>query len=129
MSDSTSSIAFGAVVHFTLWFKPIGSVIAECVCKKPSGRRGFIDMHATSGDDTTAVVEIKCTDWDRMTSQAVVRNTRRQIKQIWDYILSELADKNQPSPGIVFPTLPRDPDHTVSIEPRMGLPSSGYDQP
>ena len=30
----------------------------------------------------TAVVEVKCSDWDRMADRAVKRNVRRQIKQI-----------------------------------------------
>ena len=50
----------------------------------------------------TAVVAVKCSDWDRMTERAVRRNVRRQIKQIWDYVESELASDKEPCPGVIF---------------------------
>ena len=61
-----------------------GQITSEKGCKKPSGRRGFMDIYvgaANSDPKLTAVVEVKCSDWDRMTPQAVKRNVRRQIKQ------------------------------------------------
>ena len=61
-------------------------------------------------------VEIKASDWDRMTTEAVRRNVRRQVKQIWDYIESQLAEGKEISPGIVFPKRPKDPARQGFIE-------------
>ena len=42
-----------------------------------------IYVHPDSSDPRlTAVVEVKCSDWNRMTERAVRRNVRRQIRQI-----------------------------------------------
>lgn len=49
-----------------------------------------------------AVVEIKASDWDRMTVNAVRKNAARQASQIWDYIESELDLGNSVSPGVIF---------------------------
>ena len=72
-------------------------------------------MRATSGDDV-AVVEIKASDWDRMTPCAVRRNARRQIRQIWSYVEAELEDAAGVSPGIIFSTTPADPTRKAMIE-------------
>ena len=96
-----------------------GQVTSEKGCKKPSGRRGFMDIYvgpATSDPKLTAVVEVKRSDWDRMTWQAVKRNVRRQIKQIWDYIESELASEKEPCRGIIFSKKPQDSDRAAYIE-------------
>jgi hypothetical protein len=53
------------------------------------GRMGRIDVHIDAGD-IVAVLEIKDSDWDRMTIKALRRNVRRQIRQVWKYIESQL---------------------------------------
>ena len=96
-----------------------GQIAFKKACKKPTGRQGFMDIHVhpdTSDPKQTAVVEVKCSDWDRMTAQAVRRNVRRQIKQIWDYIESELALEKEPCPGVIFPKKPMDSERAVYIE-------------
>ena len=64
---------------------------------------GRLDVFVSEeGSGVRAIVDIKHSDWDRMTPRAVRRNVKRQARQIWKYI--EL----QPTldgicPGIVFP--------------------------
>ena len=93
----------------------------------------FHDLNLTSNqivdddnpDGTIAIVEIKASDWDRMTDLAVRRNVRRQIKQIWDYIESQIIVKGEyvPTgeqktvcPGIIFPKRPKDKNRLELIE-------------
>lgn len=92
-----------------------GDVSAEKAVTKPTGRRGRIDAFA-DGDDSKALVEIKATDWDRMTDGAVKRNVRRQIGQIWSYIEGQPDDAEGVCPGIVFPRRPRDRERMLLIE-------------
>ena len=80
---------------------------------KPNGRRGRIDILIDEGEDWVAVVEIKASDWDTMKEGNLRRNVRRQIRQMWDYIDSQLKpnddgsiDGRQVSPGIIFPKAP-----------------------
>ena len=92
-----------------------GDVTSEKGVTKPSGQKGRIDVHANSGD-LVGVVEIKASDWDRMTPRAVRRNVRRQIRQIWDYIQSQLAERKDVSPGVIFPHRPKDAKRMKLIE-------------
>ena len=92
-----------------------GQVSREKRITKTSGRRGRIDIHAKADDDSVAVVEIKASDWDKMTLQALRRNVRRQIKQIWGYIEAELQNADV-SPGVIFPQRPKDRERTKLIE-------------
>ena len=88
--------------------------------KKPSGRKGrmdiFMDARTENDEKLVAVVEIKASDWDRMTLEAVKRNVRRQANQIWDYIESQIEEGKHISPGIVFPKRPKDPERLKLIE-------------
>jgi hypothetical protein len=90
----------------------------ERYVKRLTGRRGRVDILVQeAGDDMVAVVEIKATDWDRMTDRNVVRNVRRQIRQVWSYVEGQLEIyKQQVCPGIIFPRLPKDPERTRLIE-------------
>ena len=92
-----------------------GDVRSERRITKPSGRRGRIDVHVGDGG-MVVVVELKATDWDRMTDAAVRRNVRRQVRQIWQYIESQLAEGRDVSPGVIFPHLPADPQRVCLIE-------------
>lgn len=86
-----------------------GKVKTEKLCIKPSGRKGRMDIHVdVEGEEKLiSCVEIKASDWDKMTEKVIRRNVKRQIKQVWDYIESELARGKEISPGIVFPKRPR----------------------
>jgi len=83
---------------------------------KPSGRKGRIDIFVNADDNLMAIVEIKSTDWDKMTLEAVRRNVRRQANQIWDYIESQLEQGKDVSPGIIFPERPKNPERLRLIE-------------
>jgi len=103
-----------------------GEVRSEKGILKPSGRRGRVDVFVTDDDPDSpaAVVEIKASDWDRMTEEALRRNVRRQIKQVWDYIESQVRDGKHVRggegkdvcPGIVFPRRPKEKERLEMIE-------------
>jgi len=78
---------------------------------------GRIDILVEELGDFVSVVEIKASDWDKMTKVNVVRNARRQIRQIWSYVEAELElyDKAV-CPGVIFPKQPRDPERLRLIE-------------
>ncbi len=93
-----------------------GDVQTEMTVKKEGARSGRLDVFVSEeGSEVRAIVEIKHSDWDKMTPPAVLRNVKRQARQIWRYI--EL----QPTldgicPGIVFPKRPSDPERLQLIE-------------
>lgn len=94
-----------------------GRILIEKAITKPTGRKGRIDIFVDDdGDKLVAVAEVKASDWDKMTDSAVRRNVRRQIKQIWDYIESQLKMKKDVSPGIIFPKRPKDQERMRLIE-------------
>ncbi len=94
-----------------------GKILIEKAITKPTGRKGRIDIFVDDdGDKLVAVAEVKASDWDKMTDSAVRRNVRRQIKQIWDYIESQLKMKKDVSPGIIFPKRPKDQERMRLIE-------------
>jgi len=97
-----------------------GEVEYEEPIVKPSGRKGRIDIFVDAKDEDDknliTVVEIKASDWDSMTLEAVRRNVRRQANQIWDYIESQIKEGKHISPGIVFPKKPKDLERLKLIE-------------
>jgi hypothetical protein len=101
----------GKALHLRLqadWERSAGGRITrELSVTKPSGRRGRIDIHAEAEEPLVAVVEIKATDWNRMTTRAVRCNVARHARQVWDYIESQLAATKQVSPGLIYPSIPR----------------------
>ncbi len=100
-----------------------GTITVEKPVRKPTGSRGRIDIHADSGDALVGVGvgEVEATDWDRMSESAVQRNVRRQAKQIWAYIESQLVEGHHVSPGVIFPARPKSKD-------RLKLVGSLFDQ-
>lgn len=95
-----------------------GEVTPEKSITKPSGRKGRVDIFVRSDSDETlvAIAEIKASDWDSMGSVAVRRNVKRQVRQIWNYIKSQLELGKEISPGIIFPRRPKDPNRMKLIE-------------
>jgi len=92
------------------WGKEVqGKVKPEKPCIKPSGKKGRMDIHVEVKEENKLVscVEVKNTDWNRMTEQSIIRNVKRQINQVWNYIDSELTRGKEISPGIIFPKKPR----------------------
>jgi hypothetical protein len=95
----------------------------EFAIVKANGRRGRIDILIDEGEDWVAVVEIKASHWDAMKEKHVRRNARRQIRQIWSYIESQLLanedgtiDGKEVCPGIIFPKAPRKPGRRGAVE-------------
>lgn len=90
----------------------------ERYIKQVNGRRGRVDILVEElGDDLVSVVEIKASDWDKMTASSVVRNVKRQIRQVWRYVESQLeVYKQEVCPGVIFPKMPQDPQRLELIE-------------
>jgi len=91
-------------------------VRSEKTVTKPSGRKGRMDIFVKSDETLVAIAEIKDSDWNAMTSTAVRRNVKRQARQIWDYIESQLEMGKEVSPGVIFTKRPKDPDRINLIE-------------
>jgi hypothetical protein len=100
--------AFHAKIQNDWRLNAQGRITVEKSVLKPSGRKGRIDVHVDSENAHVGVGvgEIKATAWDEMTEPAVRRNVRRQARQIWTYIESQLAKGHSVSPGVIFPTRP-----------------------
>jgi Holliday junction resolvase-like predicted endonuclease len=115
MPDQTTEptqLSCGKAFHKKIqtdWLKTAeGRIVIEKAITKPTGRKGRIDIFVDDdGDKLVAIAEVKNSDWDKMTDSAVKRNIRRQSKQIWDYINSQLSPKKDVSPGIIFPKRPK----------------------
>jgi len=93
-----------------------GDVEVEKTVKKKGAKTGRLDVFVSEdGNEVRAIVEIKNSDWDAMTPQAVRRNVKRQARQIWKYIeLQTMLDGI--CPGIVFPKRPDDVKRLELIE-------------
>lgn len=106
-----------------------GQVFSERWVIKKTGRKGRVDVFVNDDDPDgcIAIVEIKASDWDCMTDQAVKRNVRRQIRQVLGYIESQIDGENyvstgehkNVSPGIVFPKRPTNTERTEQIEKKF----------
>ncbi len=94
-----------------------GQVLIEKAVNKQTGRKGRIDIFVSDTvDKMVALAEVKDSDWNKMTDSAVRRNVKRQIKQIWDYIDSQLVRQKDVSPGVIFPERPKDKTRMRLIE-------------
>jgi hypothetical protein len=110
-----------------------GTITVERTVRKPSGRRGRIDVHADSPglDSVVGVAEVKATDWDQMMEQAVRRNAQRYIRQIWAYIDSQIAEGRAVSPGVIFPARPKSRERLRMVEALFeaeGIPVVWWDE-
>jgi hypothetical protein len=93
-----------------------GDVTSEKPMVKRSGRGGRMDIFVKSDEGLVAIAEIKRSDWNKMKLDAVRRNVRRQVGQVWDYIESQLKAGNDVSPGVIFSKRPKDPHRMRLIE-------------
>lgn len=121
MTNEPTQLRRGKAFHKKMqaeWMETAeGKILIEKVITKPTGRKGRVDIFVNdNGDKLVAVAEVKASDWDKMTDSAVRRNVRRQIKQIWSYIESQLKMKKDVSPGIIFPKCPKDQERMRLIE-------------
>jgi hypothetical protein len=119
-SNEPKPLRQGKEVHKRIqkeWHKSAeGSVVSEKTITKPSGRKGRMDIFVASDETLVAVAEIKCSKWDAMTLATVPKNVRRQARQIWDYIESQLKLGQDVSPGVIFQKLPKDPNRMKLVE-------------
>ena len=119
-SNEPKHLRHGKEVHKRIqkeWHKSAeGSIVSEKTITKPSGRKGRMDIFVASDETLVAVAEIKCSKWDAMTLATVRKNVRRQARQIWDYIESQLELGKDVSPGVNFPKLPKDPHRMKLVE-------------
>ena len=121
MATEPTQLGRGKAFHKKMqadWLKTAQGIVSkEKTITKPSGRKGRIDIFVDDdGDNLVAVAEVKNSNWDKMTDSAVRRNVKRQIKQIWDYIESQLTIEKDVSPGIIFPKRPKDQERMRLIE-------------
>ena len=121
MTTEPTQLGRGKAFHKKMqadWLKTAQGIVSkEKAITKPSGRKGRIDIFVDDdGDNLVAVAEVKNSNWDKMTNSAVRRNVKRQIKQICDYIESQLTIKKDVSPGIIFPKRPEDREKMKLIE-------------
>lgn len=94
-----------------------GLAISEKYIKRIDGRKGRVDILVEELGDYVSVIEIKATDWDRIKPENVKRNIRRQIRQIWRYIDSQLEVYSmEVCPGIIFPKLPENSELLELVE-------------
>jgi len=94
-----------------------GLAISEKYIKRVDGRNGRIDILVEEFSDYVSVIEIKATDWDRIKPENIKRNIRRQIRQIWRYIDSQLEVYSMDvCPGIIFPKLPQNTELLRLVE-------------
>lgn len=95
-----------------------GNPHPEHTVDQVDGRKGRVDIYIDEiGDNFVTVVEVKATDWDRIKIANVRRNVRRQVRQVWRYIESQLELRSiSVCAGIIFPRLPRDPARTELVE-------------
>ena len=84
-----------------------GEVEAEKQMIKQNGRRGRMDVFVKIEETYVSIAEMKMSDWDAMTIKNLRRNVRRQIRQIWNYIDSQLKQKKDVTPGVVFSNRPK----------------------
>ena len=93
-----------------------GDVETEKYLTKSSGKKGRMDIFVKSDETLVGIAEIKNSDWDAMTPTSIKRNVRRQIRQIWAYIESQLELEKHVSPGILFPKRPKNLETMNLIE-------------
>lgn len=123
---------------------------------KVTNRRGRMDLFlwVDNQEDYAVVMEIKNTDWDRLSRRnSVRRNLRSHINQVWSYLEGSLMaerigskrtedcgarearrelDAVERSAGIVYPKTPEAPGLKEAIETELGewgISAVWFDQP
>ena len=97
-----------------------GAVSSEKNTVKPDGRPGKIDIHVEVDNNHTAVIEIKESDWDALSPQALKRNVNKIIQQIWSYVETELTRGYDVTPAVIFTNQPASKRRLDLIEAQFG---------
>jgi len=93
-----------------------GEIRPEQNVVRQGGRNGRVDILVDPQESIVAVVEIKRSVWDKMKEENVRRNVKRQIRQVWSYIESQLEVGKEVCPGIIFHKRPMTPGRLEYIE-------------
>ena len=103
-----------------------GDVATERTVIKQNLRKGRVDIFVNDDDPDgcIAIVEIKASNWDIMTDKNVIRNIRRQIRQIYGYLDTQLlngiyadsGENKSVSLGIIFSKKPSNEHRKILIE-------------
>jgi hypothetical protein len=123
LSNEPRQLVRGKIFHKLIqneWVKTAkdGKPNPEKYIKKVDGKKGRVDiLVAELGNDFVSIVEIKASDWDKMTEKNAKRNIKRQIRQIWSYIDSQLeVYKMEVCPGVIFPKMPKRTERQELVE-------------
>jgi hypothetical protein len=80
------------------------------------GKRGRVDIRLNLEEDgQIVIVEIKATDWDKVTEHRVRSNAMRHANQIWRYIDAHLSPLDVTA-AIVYPSPPLTPGRKEQVE-------------
>jgi Holliday junction resolvase-like predicted endonuclease len=93
-----------------------GDVTIEGGITKANGRKGRVDVLVDQDQPMVAIVEVKSSDWDALTEDAVRRNIRRHVRQIWNYIDSQLSEGKDVCPGVILQKRPLKKERLKLIE-------------
>lgn len=122
-SNEPKQLVRGKLFHKLIqneWVKTAkdGKPNPEKYIKKVDGKKGRVDLLVDElGKDFVSIVEIKASDWDKMTEKNAKRNIKRQIRQIWSYIDSQLEVYNmEVCPGIIFSQTPKSTERQKLVE-------------
>jgi len=91
-----------------------------------AGRRGRVDLVVeVDGEQMLVIIEIKGTDWDKITAARVVRNLRRHLRQLQGYLDTAIEDMESGTwSGIVgcllYPARPASAEIQAAIEDAAG---------
>jgi len=123
VSNEPKQLVRGKIFHKLIqndWIKTAkeGKPNPEKYIKKVDGKKGRVDILIDElGKDYVSIVEIKASDWDKMTEKNAKRNIKRQIRQIWGYIDSQLeVYKMEVCPGVIFPKTPKNIERQNLVE-------------
>lgn len=117
-NDEPKCLRQGKELHKKIqkeWRKD-ANAYTERTITKPSGQKGRMDILVNCDETLCAVVEIKGSDWNIMSLSNLRRNVKRQARQIWNYIESQLEEGIDVSPGVIFPKQPKDIDRMKLVE-------------
>ena len=133
--DEPSALKRGKIFHSDvqkIWEDEAeGDTDCEKVVTKPSGSTGRIDVYVDADEELGVVVEIKSTNWNRMSDAMVRRTIAEYSKQVWDYIDSKELRGKDICPGIVLIGKPADEARTRMIDELFeedGIPVSWQDE-
>jgi hypothetical protein len=126
MNSEPTKLARGKAFHKLIqqeWLDTSkdGKPRPERSIRKVAGGFGRVDILVEELGDFISVIEIKSTDWDSITEANIERNIRRQIRQIWDYIVAMFAEPDKDiCPGVIFPFPPIVLTKRALVESRFG---------